>query len=138
VAVAGELNVRRAAQRLHVSQPPLRRQIHDLEDELGTKLFDRTNKKLTLTPAGESFLKEARQILAQVQRAAQLAQAASRGEAGQLSIGILPPIGGLFLPPAIRPYESRATASIASCVANLLIPGNNFDCDRLRDADRNP
>ena len=107
VAVAEELNVRQAAKRLHVSQPPLSRQIHDLEDELGTMLFDRSKQKLALTPAGESFLREARQILSHVQRAAQLAQATSRGEAGQLSIAILPPIGGLFLPPAIRAFRKR-------------------------------
>ncbi len=107
LAVAEELNVRRAAQRLHVSQPPLSRQIHDLEDELETKLFDRSKQRLTLTPAGECFLREVRQILSHVQRAAQLAQAASRGEAGQLSVAILPPIGGLFLPPAIREFRRR-------------------------------
>lgn len=107
VAVADELNVRRAARRLHVSQPPLSRQIHNLEDELGAKLFDRSKQKLALTPAGECFLKEARQILSHVQRAAQLALAASCGEAGQLSIAILPPIGGLFLPPAIRAFRKR-------------------------------
>jgi len=107
VAVADELNVRRAAQRLHVSQPPLSRQIHDLEDELGTKLFDRTNRKLALTPAGECFLKETRQVLSQVQRAVLRTQATSRGEAGQLSVAILPPIGGLFLPPAIREFRER-------------------------------
>jgi DNA-binding transcriptional LysR family regulator len=107
VAVADELNFRRAAQRLHVSQPPLSRQIRDLEDELGTKLFDRSRQKLVLTRAGEAFLKEARQILSQTQRAAQLAKAASRGEAGQLGVGILPPIGGLFVPPAIRVFRER-------------------------------
>jgi DNA-binding transcriptional LysR family regulator len=107
VAVAEQLNVRRAAERLHVSQPPLSRQIHDLEDELGTALFDRVNKKLTLTPAGAAFLNEARKILSHAQRATQLAKAASRGEAGQLSIAMLPPIGGLFLPPAIRTFRER-------------------------------
>jgi DNA-binding transcriptional LysR family regulator len=107
VAVAEQLNVRQAAQRLHVSQPPLSRQIHDLEDELSTKLFDRSKQRLALTPAGECFLKEARQILSQVQRAVQLAQATSRGEAGELSIAILPPIGGLFLPPAIRAFREQ-------------------------------
>lgn len=107
VAVADELNFRRAARRLHVSQPPLSRQIHDLEDELGTKLFDRARRKLALTSAGETFLKEARQILSQAQRASELAKAASRGEAGQLSIAILPPIGGLLLPPAIRAFRQR-------------------------------
>jgi DNA-binding transcriptional LysR family regulator len=107
VAVADELNVRRAALLMHVSQPPLSRQIHDLEDEIGTSLFHRNKQKLTLTPAGECFLKEARQILAHVERAMQLAAAASRGEVGQLSVGMLPPMGGLFLPPAIRAFRAR-------------------------------
>jgi DNA-binding transcriptional LysR family regulator len=86
VAVAEELNVRQAANRLHLSQPPLSRQIHDLEDEVGTKLFVRSQSGMRLTEAGRTFLKEARSILAQSQRAVQLAQAASRGEAGQLDI----------------------------------------------------
>lgn len=107
VVVADELNVRRAAQRLHLSQPPLSRQIHDLEEEIGTPLFERRRQGLALTPAGETFLKEARQILSHAQGAARLALAASRGEAGQLSIAMLPPIGGLFLPPAIRAFRKR-------------------------------
>src|SRR5882724_12029450 len=107
VALADDLSVRRAARRLHVSQPPLSRQIRDLEDEIGTKLFNRSKQKLTLTPAGECFLQEARQILSQVQRAAQLATAASRGEAGKLSVGLLPPLGRLFLPSAIRAFRAR-------------------------------
>jgi DNA-binding transcriptional LysR family regulator len=86
VAVAEELNVRQAATRLHLSQPPLSRQIHDLEDEVGTKLFVRSQSGMRLTEAGRTFLKEARSILAQSQRAVQLAQAASRGEAGHLEI----------------------------------------------------
>jgi DNA-binding transcriptional LysR family regulator len=86
VAVAEELNVRQAATRLHLSQPPLSRQIHDLEDEVGTKLFVRSKSGMGLTEAGRIFLKEACSILTQSQRAAQLAQAASRGEAGHLDI----------------------------------------------------
>jgi DNA-binding transcriptional LysR family regulator len=86
VAVAEELNVRQAATRLHLSQPPLSRQIHDLEDQVGTKLFVRSQSGMRLTEAGRTFLKEARSILAQSQRAIQLAQAASRGEAGHLDI----------------------------------------------------
>jgi DNA-binding transcriptional LysR family regulator len=86
VAVAEELNVRRAAARLHVSQPPLSRQIHDLEYEVGTKLFARSKQGVQLTEAGLLFLKEARQILSHSQRAVQLAQAASRGAAGRLEL----------------------------------------------------
>ena len=104
-AVAEELNVRQAGRRLHVSQPPLSRQIRDLEEELGTKLFDRRKKKMTLTAAGECFLREARQILAHVERAGQLALAASRGETGQLTVGFLSALGGLLLPPAIRSFR---------------------------------
>lgn len=108
--VAEELNVRRAAQRLHVSQPPLSRQIRDLEEEMGTRLFDRKNKRLALTPAGECYLKEARQILAHAQRAKQLALAVSRGEAGRLTVAFLAPVGGLFLPPVIRAFRERFPA----------------------------
>src|SRR5258708_10077671 len=86
VAVAEELNVRQAATRLHLSQPPLSRQIHDLEDEVGTQLFVRSQTGMRLTEAGRAFWEEAGSILAKSQRGVQLAQAASRGEAGHLNI----------------------------------------------------
>jgi DNA-binding transcriptional LysR family regulator len=69
VAVAEEGNVGRAAQRLHVAQPPLSRQIRALEDEIGTPLFQRTPRGMTLLPSGRVFLDHARSILAAVDRA---------------------------------------------------------------------
>ena len=69
VAVAEEGHVGRAAQRLHVSQPPLTRSIRSLEDELGTPLFQRTPRGMRLLPAGSTFLAHARRILGEVDAA---------------------------------------------------------------------
>lgn len=69
VAVAEEGHVGRAARRLHLTQPPLSRHILALEDELGTRLFERTPQGMRLLPAGEAFLCHARRILAEVDAA---------------------------------------------------------------------
>ena len=87
VAVAEEGNIGRAAMRLNVSQPPVSRQIQALELELGTKLLRRTPFGVTLTDAGEVFLRDAQTVLANSRNAVDRVQAADRGEIGRLDIG---------------------------------------------------
>ncbi len=105
-AVAEELNMRRAAERLNVSQPPLSRQIRDLEDELGTLLFERKNRKLCLTKAGEYFLKEANGIFSRARLAAQLTRSISRGESGTLTIAA-GYIAGTLPATVLKEYHER-------------------------------
>src|SRR5258707_2919532 len=78
-----------AAGRLHVSQPPFSKQIHDLEGELGIELFERGSKGVALTPAGKSFLIDARRILEDCYSSIRKAQRISRGEIGELAIGYI-------------------------------------------------
>lgn len=106
VAVAEELNMRRAADRLNIAQPPLSRQIHDLEDELGVALFDRSGKKLAMTKAGEFFFQEAREILAKTKSAARLAHAASLDESGSLTIAV-GAASGMLPVPILRQCKER-------------------------------
>ena len=87
VTLARELNFGRAAALLGISQPPLSQQIRQLEEELGVTLFNRTRRYVELTDAGRAFVAEARHALAQADRAAAAAVAASRGEIGNLTLG---------------------------------------------------
>ncbi|THF62800.1 LysR family transcriptional regulator [Pseudothauera nasutitermitis] len=88
VAVAETLSFTRAAERLHIAQPPLSMQIRDLEEELGARLFERGRRKVALTEAGARFLEHARAILARAAHAADEARRAAAGELGELRIGI--------------------------------------------------
>jgi len=86
ICLAEELHFGRAAQRLHMSQPPLSQQIRALEEELGARLFERTSRRVSLTRAGELFLVEARKILAQFEHAGNVARLAGDGRAGRLGV----------------------------------------------------
>lgn len=107
VAVAECLNFTEAARQLHVAQPSISQQIADLEKELGTVLMVRNNRTVRLTAAGEVFLKEAREVLGQAERAAEKARRASRGEVGELRIGFLVSAVSYFLPGVIRSFRRR-------------------------------
>jgi DNA-binding transcriptional LysR family regulator len=87
VAVAEELHFGRAAERLQMTQPPLSRQIQKLERAVGVRLFERDNRKVELTTAGETFLAEARRILALASGALEQAQRIQAGSAGTVRIG---------------------------------------------------
>jgi DNA-binding transcriptional LysR family regulator len=89
IGVAEERSFTRAAARLHISQPPLSRQIMQLEEALDVRLFRRTKRSVDLTDAGTHFLKIARQLLRDINDEALRAQAVARGEVGELKIGLL-------------------------------------------------
>src|SRR3954470_13780734 len=90
VAVAEAENVSRAALKLRVSQPGIRRQIRDLEDEIGFQLFERSAKSLKLTAAGKTFLAEALAVLKRADEAVKNARAVAGGTAGELHVGYAP------------------------------------------------
>jgi DNA-binding transcriptional LysR family regulator len=88
LAVAEERNFTRAAERLHMAQPPLTRQIQALEEDIGAPLFVRTARGVTLTEAGNALLAEVPNLLSLAQRAKERAVLASEGQSGRLDIGI--------------------------------------------------
>jgi DNA-binding transcriptional LysR family regulator len=104
-AVAEDLSFRRAARRLHVSEPALSQQIGDLEDELGLRLFDRNSRGVELTEVGRVFLVGARRALVSVEKAIAQAKEAAAGDRGRLSIGTIAPITQAFLPDALARFR---------------------------------
>ena len=105
VAVAEEENVTRAAARLHVSQPPLTRQIHDLEEELGVSLFERTGRSIRLTDAGRLFLEETRNILARLDESIARVKAEARRGCLSLRIGYAPSPTARLLPEVLKDFR---------------------------------
>jgi DNA-binding transcriptional LysR family regulator len=87
VAVAREGHITRAAEKLHIQQPPLSQQIRALEREIGAALFDRHPRGVSLTDAGRSFLTDAETILANVEHATVRARRTARGETGRIAVG---------------------------------------------------
>ena len=110
IAVAEELNFTRAAERLHIAQPPLSQQIQHLEAEMGFQLFRRTKRTVQLTAAGQVFFEEAQKILQQVDRAIQLGRQTSRGELGQLTIGFVSSAAHNVVPPILQAFRTRCPA----------------------------
>lgn len=89
VVLAETLHFGKAALRLSISQPPLSHQIRVLERELGAPLFERSNRRVELTPAGHALLPEARHLLEQAARTEQIAARVERGELGELRLGFV-------------------------------------------------
>jgi DNA-binding transcriptional LysR family regulator len=107
VAVAEELSFRRAAHRLHLSHPALSQQVHDLENELGLKLFERNSRRVELTEIGRAFLIGARRALAAAKEAVTQAHEAAKGDRGRLVIGSIGALTSSFLPVALARFREQ-------------------------------
>jgi DNA-binding transcriptional LysR family regulator len=107
IAVAEELHFGRAAERLHIAQPPLSQQIRRLEEMLGLALFVRTSRDVRLTAAGEELLERARQTLEKVHADIAAAQRIGRGEAGTLTVGFVGSGMLTALPKMLGSYRRR-------------------------------
>ncbi|MBD2340347.1 LysR family transcriptional regulator [Calothrix sp. FACHB-156] len=108
IAVAEELHFSKAAERLHIAQPPLSQQIQQLEAELGVELFHRkTKRQVQLTEAGKIFLQEAYGLLLQLETAIALTQRIGRGQTGQLRIGFTSLVIYELLPLILRQFREQ-------------------------------
>jgi DNA-binding transcriptional LysR family regulator len=105
IAVAEELHFGRAAEKLHMAQPPLSQQIRQLENELGFQLFYRTKRSVALTEAGQVFLGECQRIFRQLDQSIQTGRQVSRGEVGQLVIGFVSSATYNVLPEILRSFR---------------------------------
>jgi DNA-binding transcriptional LysR family regulator len=108
VAVAEELHFRRAAERLHVAQPAVSEQVRKLEEELGVRLFERTQRSVSLTDAGAAMLEEARRVLRQAEIAQMVARNAQDRATAVLRIGYLPDSLPVAIPRALQHLAEAA------------------------------
>jgi DNA-binding transcriptional LysR family regulator len=125
VAVAEDLHFRRAAERLHVAQPAVSEQVRKLEQELGVRLFDRSQRCVSLTAAGSALLVEARSILRHADVAQQAARTASQQATMRMRIG--------YLPDALPTSVSRALRHLATAAPAVEVDLTTGPAARLID-----
>ncbi|MDQ5896677.1 MAG: DNA-binding transcriptional LysR family regulator [Pseudomonadota bacterium] len=106
-ALASTLNFTRAAERLHIAQPPLSRQIQQLEDELGVALIDRSTRPLTLTRAGAFFFEQSTQVLARVEEVTRATRRLGSGRRRWIGVGFVPSMLYGALPTSVRQFMDR-------------------------------
>lgn len=122
VAVAEERHFGRAAERLHIAQPPLSRQIRRLEAELGEPVLYRTTRSVELSPAGEVLLERGREILAAVDSALADARRAARGQYGRLGIGFTGSSTYAMLPALAAALRAELPGVVLDLRGELLTP----------------
>lgn len=107
LTVAHEKNFTRAANVLHMAQPPLSRQMRELEVAVGADLFDRTTRSVAITAAGNAFLQQIQVVFPQIDFAIQAARNAAKGHEGSLSLGYTGRASQVLLPGLLREFKSR-------------------------------
>lgn len=106
VTVAEELHFGRAAEILNMAQPPLSKQIQQLENELGVQLFERSKRQVRLTDAGQVFLERAYRIFREVNEAVNIAKRSANGQTGKITIGFIVAASYEVLPRILREYQT--------------------------------
>ena len=129
--LAEELHFGRAAERLHMAQPPLSQRIRDLERELGVRLFDRTRPRIQLTEAGALLLEHARPVLAGVDTAREAMRRLRPGEAGVLRVGVPPDTR----PPVLRTLIGGFARRVPDVLIDLYELTTDEQLVRLREGE---
>lgn len=134
LAVAEELNFTKAAKRFYISQTAMTQQIRHLEDALGVRLFDRTNRKVSLTVAGKVFVEEAQAILARTDHAISRVKSTTAGQTGSLSIGFVKNFENTNLGWVLKRFHDKypgISISLDRAIPSALSEGLNrhlYDC----------
>ena len=118
-AVARTGSFTRAAEQEHLAQPSLSQQVRKLEDELGTRLFDRLGRSVRLTSFGETFLPRAEAILRQVEDAKHEIEEMAGVERGKVVVGSIPTVAPYFLPGCLASFSRKFPDIQVSVVEEL-------------------
>ncbi len=122
LAVADELHFGRAAERLHMTQPPLSRQIQLLEHAVGARLLERTSRSVRLTVAGQGLYQDAQQLLRLAERAADTARRTEKGQMGRVIVGYTA-VTGYALMPELVASASKALPDIEIVLQEMVTSG---------------